>query len=144
MDWVHMARKILTSRGKFMVHIFSSSIGIITPRHDQHQLWIELKQWIKAHGPYYLSYTHGKQLLQQEPIFTQNNNKTWGTSSHLRLMTQAHKSLWGNFGSRGLESQKVCSIKFQRFKVDKINMLLGVSSSTPWTLTSPCVMGNIW
>ena len=37
MDWAHKARKILTSIGKFMVHIFSSSIGIITPRHYQHQ-----------------------------------------------------------------------------------------------------------
>ena len=46
-------------------------------------------------------------------------------------MTQAHKSLWGNFGNRGLEGQKVCSVKLQRFKVDKGNMLLDVSSPTP-------------
>ena len=65
-------------------------------------IWIELKQQIKAHGPYYLSYTHGKQLLQQELIFTQNDNKTRDMSSHLRLMIQAHKSPWGNFGSCGL------------------------------------------
>ena len=77
------------------------------------------------------SLTHGKRLLQQEPIFTQNNNKTQGKSSHLQLMTQAHKSLWGNFGSRGLEGQEACSIKFQRFKVDKRNMLLNMSSPTP-------------
>ena len=131
MNWAHMAHKILTSRGGFMVHISSSSIGIITPRHDQHQLWIELKQWIKAHGPYYLSYTHGKRLLQQELIFTQNDNKTRGTSSHLWLMIQAHKSPWGNFGSCGLEGQEVCSVKLQRFKVDKRNMLFGMSSPTP-------------
>ena len=55
-------------------------------------MWIELKQQIKIHGPYNLSYTHGKRLPQQEPIFTQNDNKTWGTSSHIRLMIQAHKS----------------------------------------------------
>ena len=85
---------------------------------------------IKVHGPYYLSYTYGKQLLQQEPIFTQNDNKTRGTSSHLRLMIQGHKSLQGNFGSRGLEGQDVCLVKLQRYKVDKINMLLDVSSST--------------
>ena len=71
-------------------------------------MWIELKQQIKTHGPYYLSYTHGKWLLQQELIFTQNDNKTRGTSSHLRLMIQAHNSPWGNFGSRGLEGQEVC------------------------------------
>ena len=46
-------------------------------------------------------------------------------------MTQAHKFLWGNFGNRGLEGQKICLVKLQRFKVDKGNMLLGVSSPTP-------------
>lgn len=85
---------------------------------------------MKAHDPYYLSYTHGKWLLQQEPIFTQNDNKTRGMSSHFRPMIQAHKFLWGNFGIRGLEGQEVCSVKPQWFKVDKRNMLLGVSSPT--------------
>ena len=144
MDWAHMAREILTSRGKFMAHISFSSIGIITHDIININIWIGLKQWIKAHDSYYLSYTYGKWLLQQESIFTQNDNKTRGTSSHFRLMIQAHKSFWGNFGSRGLEGQEVCLVKLQRFKVDKRNMLFGVSSPTPWTLTSPCVAGNIW
>ena len=78
-----------------------------------------------------LLYTPGKPLLQQELIFTQNDNKTRGMSSHLWLMVQVHKSLWGNFGSRGLEGKKVCSAKLQRFKVDKRDMLLGMSSPTP-------------
>ena len=78
-----------------------------------------------------LLYTHGKPLLQQELIFTQNDNKTRGMSSHLQLMIQAHKSLWGNFGSRSLEGQELCSVKFQQFKVDKRNMLFGMSSPTP-------------
>ena len=108
-----------------------SSIGIITHDIININIWIGLKQWIKAHGLYYLSYTHGKRLFQQEPIFTQNENKTRGTSSHLRLMIQAHKSPWGNFRSRGLEGQEVCSVKLQRFKVDKRGMLLSVSSPTP-------------
>ena len=103
MDWAYMAHKILTSRGGFMVHISSSSIGIITHDIININIWIGFKQWIKTHGPYYLSYTHGKRLLQQEPVFTQNDNKTRGTSSHLRLMIQAYKSLRENFGSRGLE-----------------------------------------
>ena len=144
MDWAHMAREILTLRGRFMAHISFLSIGIITHDIININIWIGLKQWIKPHGPYYLSYTHGKQLLQQEPIFTQNDNKTWGTSSHFRLMIQTHKSFWGNFGSCGLEGQEVCLVKLQRFKVDKRDMLLGVSSPTPWTLTSLCVAGNIW
>ena len=139
-----MAHKILTSRGEFMVHISSSSIWIITHDIININIWIELKQWIEAHGPYYLSHIHDKRLLQQKLIFTQNDNKTQGMSSYLWIMIQAHESVWGNFRSRGLEGQEVCSVKLQRFKVDKRNMLLGVSSSTPWTLTSPCVAGNIW
>ena len=46
-------------------------------------------------------------------------------------MTLAHESLWGNFGSCGLEDQEVCSVKFKWFKVDKRNMLFGMSSPTP-------------
>ena len=141
MDWAYMAREILISRGGFMVHISFSSIGIITQDIININIWIGLKQWIKS---YYLSYTYGKWLLQQEPIFTQNDNKTQGTSSHLRLIIQAHESPWGNLGSRGLEGQEVCSVKLQGFKVDKRDMLLGESSPTPWTLTSPCVASNIW
>ena len=144
MDWTHMAREILTSRGGFMIHISFSSIGIITHDIININIWIGLKQWIKTYVPYYLSYTHGKRLLQQELIFTRNDNKTRGTSSHFRLIIQAHKSLWGNFGSRGLEGQEVCLVKLQRFKVDKRDMLFGVSFPIPWTLTSPCVAGNIW
>ena len=125
-----MAREILTSRGRFMAHISFSSIGIITHDIINIDIWIGLKQWIKVHGPYYLSYTHDKQLLQQESIFTQNDNKTRGTSSHFQLMIQVHKSFWGNFGSRGLKGQEVCLVKFQRFKVDKRDILLGVSSPT--------------
>jgi len=34
-------------------------------------------------------------------------------SSHFLLMIQAHESYQGNFGSRGLEGQEVCSIKLQ-------------------------------
>ena len=53
MNWAHMAHNI------FNINI---QIG--------------LKQWIKTHGSYYLSYIHGKWLLQQKLIFTQNDNKT--------------------------------------------------------------------
>ena len=126
-----MVHEILTLRSRFMVHISFSSIGIIPHDIININIWIGLKQWIRAHGPYYLSHIHGKQLLQQESIFTQHNNKTQDISSHLWLMIQAHKSLWGNFGSHGLEGQELFSVKFQRFKADKKNMLLSVSSSTP-------------
>ena len=51
-----------------------------------------------------ISHIHGKQLLQQKLIFTQNDNKTQGTSSYIRLMIQAYESLWGSFGSCGLKS----------------------------------------
>ena len=72
-----------------------------------------------------------KGLLQQKLIFTQNDNKTEGMSSHLWLMIQAHESLWGNFRSCSLEGQEVCSVKLQQFKVDKGNMFLGMSFPTP-------------
>ena len=139
-----MTREILTSRGGFMVYISFSSIGIITHDIININIWIGLTQWIKTHGPYYHSYTHGKWFLKQEPIFTQDDNKTRGTSSHLRLMIQAHKSFWGNFGSCGLDGQEICSVKLQWFKVNKRNMLFGVFSPTTWTLTSQCVASNIW
>ena len=54
-----------------------------------------------------------------------------GTTSHFRLKIQAHESHWGNSGSRGLEGQEVCSVKLQWFKIDKGNMLLGMSSPIP-------------
>ena len=139
MDCAHMAREILTSRGRFMVQ--GSHFLFINWDHNPTTSSTStygsgLSNESKLHGPYYLSYTHGKRLLQQEPIFTQNDNKTWDTSYHLRLMIQAHKSPWGNFGSRGLKGQDVYLVKFQWFKVDKRNMLLGITSS--------CVAGNIW
>ena len=46
-------------------------------------------------------------------------------------MIQAHKPLWGNFESRGLEGQEVCLVNLQRFKVDKRDMLLGVRGVQP-------------
>ena len=42
-----------------------------------------------------------------------------GTSFHFWPVIQTHESHLGNFGSRDLEGQEVCSIKPQRFKVDK-------------------------
>ena len=53
------------------------------------------------------------------------------TSFHFRLMIQAQESHRENFESCGLEGQKVCLVKLQRFKVDKGNMLLDVSSLIP-------------
>ena len=69
-------------------------------------------------------YTHGKRLLQQKPLFTQNNNKARGTSSHFWLRIQANESLWENFGSCGLEGQEVCLVNLQGTKVDKRNICL--------------------
>ena len=131
MDWAHMACKILTSRGEFMVHISSSSIGIITPRQSisTYGLGLSNESKLTAHITSLTLMASG--FFNKSPYLHKKNNKTRGTSSYLRLMTQAHKSLWGNFGSHGLEGQEVCLVKLQRFKVDKRNMLLGVFSSTP-------------
>ena len=46
-------------------------------------------------------------------------------------MIQAHKPLWENFGSRGLEGQEIYSVKLQRFKVDKRDMLLACLLQLP-------------
>ena len=46
-----MAHKILTSRGRFMVHISSSSIGIITPQHHQHQYIDRAQAMNQISGP---------------------------------------------------------------------------------------------
>ena len=54
-----------------------------------------------------------------------------GTTSHFQFMIQDHEFHWGNFGSRGWEGQEVCLVKLQRFKVDKGNMLLSMSSLIP-------------
>ena len=60
---------------------------------------------------------------QKSPYLHKNVSKPMvqahSTSSHFRLMIQAHESRRENFGSRGLEGQKVCSVKFQWFKIDK-------------------------
>ena len=44
-----------------------------------------------------------KMASPTKAIFTQNDNKAQGMSSHLQLMIQAHESLWTNFRSHGLE-----------------------------------------
>ena len=51
-----------------------------------------------------------------------------GTTSHFQLIIQTHESHQGNFGSCDLESQEICLVKLQQLKVDKGNMLLGMSS----------------
>ena len=91
------------------------------------------KNKAKAHGP-----TQGD-IISSKPMVQAHN-----TSSHFRLMIQAHESHWGTFESHGLEGQEICSVKLQRFKVNKGNMLLSVSSPIPWTLTSQCAIDNIW
>ena len=111
MNWAHMAHKILTSRGGFRVHISSSSIGIITAQHHQHQHMDRAQVMSQNSRPILpLSYSW-KTASPTKVIFTQNDNKAQGTSSHLRLMIQAHESLWGNFGSHGLEGQELCLVK---------------------------------
>ena len=133
-----MTHKILTSGGGFMVHISSSSIGIITPRHHQHQHMDRAQAIKQTSQPILpLSYSCKATFATKAHIYTK-----WQQSP--RYVIQAHESLRRNFGSRGLEGQDVCSVKLLQFKVDKRNMLLDVSSPIPWTLTSQCVASNIW
>ena len=69
--------------------------------------------WSKTHGDIISS----KSMVQAHDTF-----------SHFQLMIQAYKFHQGNFGSRGLEGQEIYSVNFQWFKVNKGNMLLGMSS----------------
>ena len=71
------------------------------------------------------SNTHGDFILSKPMV------QAHGTSSHFQLMIQAHESHRGNFGSCGLKDQEVRLVKLQRFKIDKENMLLDMSSSIP-------------
>ena len=72
-----------------------------------------------------LSWILGKSLLKPKRahIHTKRRQNPWFKlmAHHLSfwLMIQAHESHWGNFRSRGLEGQEVCSVKLQWFKVDK-------------------------
>jgi len=77
-----------------------------------------------------LSWILGKSLLKPKRthIYTKRHKSPWskthcdiisskpmvqsrGTTSHFRLMIQAHESHRGNFGGRGLEGQEVCLVK---------------------------------
>ena len=80
---------------------------------------------LATHTTSTLSWILGKFLLKPKRahIYTKNESKpmvqSHSTSSHFWLMIQVHESYRGNFGSRGLEGQEVCSVKLQWFKVDK-------------------------
>ena len=61
------------------------------------QKWCQ-SSWSKTHSD----------IISSRPIV-----RAHGTTSHFWLMIQVHESHQGNFGSRGLEGQKVCSVKLQ-------------------------------
>ena len=95
-------------------------IYFIGNSHHINKLWILEKPLLKPkrailtkwhRSPW--SKTHDNIILSK-PIV-----QAHGTTSHFQLMIQAYESYWGNFGSRGLEDQEVCSVKIQWFKVDK-------------------------
>jgi len=44
MNWAHIAHNIFTSSGRFMVHISSLSIGLMTHDIININIWIGLKQ----------------------------------------------------------------------------------------------------
>ena len=69
--------------------------SILTQKSPYSQKWC-WSPWSKTHGD----------IISSSSIV-----RAHATTSHFWLMIQAHESHRGNFGSRGLESQKVCSIK---------------------------------
>ena len=87
-----------------------------------HTTWL---YFISDHTTSTLSWILGKSLLKPKRahIHTKRRQNSWFKlmAHHLIfwLVIQAHESHQGNFGSRGLEGQKVCSAKLQWFKVDK-------------------------
>ena len=87
-----------------------------------HTTWL---YFISDHTTSTLSWILGKSLLKPKRahIHTKRRQNPWFKlmAHHLIfwLMIQAHESHWGNFRSRGLEGQEVCSVKLQWFKVDK-------------------------
>ena len=72
---------------------------------------------LATHATSTLSWILGKSLLKPKRahIHTKRRQSPWFklTTHHLIfwLMIQAHESHKGNFGSRGLEGQEVCSVK---------------------------------
>ena len=74
-----------------------------TQKSPYSQKWCR-SPWSKTYGD----------IISSRPIV-----RAYATRSHFWLMIQAHESHQGNFRSRGLESQEVCSVKLQQFKVDK-------------------------
>ena len=80
---------------------------------------------LATHTTSTLSWILGESFLKPKRanIYTKRRQSPWFKliAHHLVfwLMIQAYESHRGNFGSRDLEDQEVCSVKLQRFKIDK-------------------------
>ena len=143
MDWAHMTHKILTSRGRFMVHISSSSIGIITPRHHQHQHMDRVEVMNQNSRPILpLSHSWKAAFPARAHIYTKMITKPkvchliFGLWSKLWVSLEKFWESWFG-GLRGMFSKGSSSLK-----LIKKYMLLSVFFPTPWTLTSLCVVGK--
>ena len=93
-------------------------IYFIGNSHHINKLWILEKPFLKSKRAHIHKMTP-KPMVHGDIISSKLIVQAHGTISHSRHMIQAHGSHQGNFGSRGLEGQEVCLVKFQRFKVDK-------------------------
>lgn len=88
-------------------------IYFIGNSHHSNKLWILDKPllrrcWVPIFSKWCQSpwsKTQGD-IISSKPIV-----QAHGTTSHFRLMIQAHKSHRGNFGSYGLEDEEVCLVK---------------------------------
>ena len=107
-------------------------IYFISNPHHINKLWILEKPLLKPKRAHIHKMTP-KPMVQPhgDIISSKAIVQAHGTISHFRFMIQAHEPHRGNFESRGSEGQEVCPVKFQQFKVDKGNMLLGISSQVP-------------
>ena len=95
-------------------------IYFIGNSHHINKLWILEKPLLKPKRA--LIHKMTLKLMVQNPwqyYLIKGHSSSSRTTSHFQLMIEAHESHQGNFGSRGLEGQEVCSVKLQQFKVDK-------------------------
>ena len=131
-----------------MVHS-PSLIGPMTHNIINITIWIKFNQRFKNYRPYYLSYTNGNS-------FSNKNSYLHKMTSKLMVICpwQIILYFWAHDPSSWVSLRKLWELWFEgpksmfhnapQFIFDKRNLLLGMTSPTPWSLTRQCVVDNIW
>ena len=84
-------------------------MALLATRTTSILLWILGKSILKPKGAHICTKRHQSPWSETHGNITSSKPmvQAHGTSSHFQLMIQVHESHRGNFGSRGLEDQKV-------------------------------------